>query len=151
MWVFFSYELGWAASIVETVPRWVNAANLFTLVRLTLVPFAVRAILAGQHKRALTLVLIAGLTDVIDGTLARHFGMATDVGAYFDPIVDKCFLSAVYISLAVVSKVPRWLVIEIFTRDVLILGACGAAMLFAGARRFPPSVWGKASTFLQIL
>jgi cardiolipin synthase len=136
---------------VGTVPRWVNAANLFTLLRLTLVPFAVRAILTGQHERALTLVLIAGLTDVIDGTLARHFGMATSVGAYFDPIVDKCFLSAVYISLAVVSKVPRWLVIEIFTRDVLILGACGAAMLFAGARRFPPSVWGKASTFLQIL
>ena len=143
--------IGSVESIVETVPRWVNAANLFTLLRLTLVPFAVRAILAGQHSRALTLVLVAGLTDVIDGTLARHFGMATNVGAYFDPIVDKFFLSAVYISLAVVSTAPRWLVIEIFARDVLILLACGGAMLFAGARRFPPSAWGKASTFLQIL
>ncbi len=133
------------------MPRWVNAANLFTLLRLTLVPFALRAILTGQHKRALTLVLIAGLTDVIDGTLARHFGMATNVGAYLDPIVDKFFLSAVYISLAVVSAVPSWLVIEIFARDVLILLACGGAILFAGVRSFPPSVWGKASTFLQIL
>jgi cardiolipin synthase len=133
------------------VPRWVNAANFFTLLRLALVPFAVRAILAGQHQRALTLVLIAGLTDIIDGTLARYFGMATQVGAYFDPIVDKFFLSAVYISLTMIATAPRWLVVEIFARDLLILLACGAAMLFAGMRRFPPSVWGKASTLLQIL
>jgi cardiolipin synthase len=136
---------------VDTVPRWVNAANLLTLLRLGLVPFAVSAILAGQHGRALSLVLIAGLTDTIDGTLARHFGMATTVGAYFDPIVDKFFLCAVYISLAMVSKVPSWLVMEILARDVLILVACGGAIVFGGARRFPPSVWGKASTFLQIL
>ena len=67
---------------MDTVPRWVNAANLLTLLRLGLVPFAVSAILAGQHGRALSLVLIAGLTDTIDGTLARHFGMATTVGAF---------------------------------------------------------------------
>ena len=133
------------------MPRWLNLANLFTLIRLAAVPFAVQAILRQQHDRALTIVLVAGLTDIIDGTLARRFGMATSVGAYFDPITDKIFLSAVYIALATISSVPWWLVIEIFARDFLILAASGAAILFLRVRDFPPSVWGKASTFLQIL
>jgi cardiolipin synthase len=136
---------------VKGVPRWLNLANLFTLARLACVPFAVQAIVREEHGRALVIVLAAGLTDAIDGTLARRFGMATSVGAYLDPITDKLFLSAVYISLAVISSVPRWLVIEIFARDFLILTASGAAILFLRRRQFPPSIWGKASTFLQIL
>src|SRR5258708_40035081 len=99
------------SSIVKEVPPWLNAANLFTLVRLAAVPFAVQAILLEHHGRALAIVLAAGLTDAVDGALARHFGMATSVGAYLDPIVDKLFLSAIYISLATVSSVPWWLVI----------------------------------------
>jgi cardiolipin synthase (CMP-forming) len=95
-------------------------------------------------------VLLAAVTDTIDGTLARRFGTADSVGAYFDPIVDKLFLSAVYICLAMISTVPWWLVIEIFTRDVVILASSGTLLLLDRRRRFPPSVWGKASTFLQI-
>jgi cardiolipin synthase len=89
-------DLGIAYS--ERVPPWLNVANLFTLARLAAVPFAVRAILVGQHGRALAIVLAAGLSDTVDGALARRFGMTTSVGAYLDPIVDKLFLSAVYIS-----------------------------------------------------
>jgi cardiolipin synthase (CMP-forming) len=136
---------------VKEVPRWLNIANLLTLARLAAVPFAVRAILTNQHGRALAIVLAAGLTDTVDGAIARRFGIATSVGAYLDPIVDKLFLSAVYICLAMISSVPWWLVVEIFTRDFLILACCGAAILFLRLRRFPPSIWGKASTFLQIL
>jgi cardiolipin synthase (CMP-forming) len=136
---------------VKGVPRWLNIANLFTLARLAAAPFAVRAILLEQHGRALAIVLIAGLTDAIDGALARRLGLATSVGAYLDPIVDKLFLSAIYISLAVISAVPWWLVVEIFSRDFLILASSGALILFTRKRRFPPSIWGKASTFLQIL
>ena len=132
------------------VPHWINLANLFTLVRMACVPFAVHAILREQHGRALAIVLVGGVTDIIDGTLARRFGMATSVGAYLDPITDKIFLSAVYICLAAISSVPWWLVIEIFSRDFLILAGCGAAILLLHMRQFPPSVWGKASTFLQI-
>ncbi len=131
-------------------PRCLNAANLLTLARLAAVPFAVDAILTRRHGRALAIVLVAGLTDVADGTLARRFGMATQAGAYLDPVVDKLFLSAVYICLAVISSVPWWLVAEIFARDFLILALSGAAMAFLRWRQFPPSVWGKASTFLQI-
>src|SRR5436190_3789868 len=102
------------------MPRWINIANFFTLARLLAVPFAVQAILAGEHTRALWIVLAAALTDAVDGAIARRFGMMTAAGAYFDPIVDKLFLSAIYISLAIVSTVPWWLVIEIFTRDLVI-------------------------------
>jgi len=137
--------------IVKVVLQWLNVANLFTLARLAAVPFAVRAILLGQHGRALVIVLAAGLSDTVDGAIARRFGMTTSVGAYLDPIVDKIFLSAVYISLAMISSVPWWLVIEIFTRDFLILAFSGLAIVFLRMRRFPPSIWGKASTFLQIL
>jgi cardiolipin synthase (CMP-forming) len=137
--------------IVKRVPRWLNIANLFTLVRLASIPFAVQAILSEQPGRALAIVLTAGLTDAIDGALARRFEITTRLGAYLDPITDKLFLSAVYISLAAISSVPWWLVVEIFSRDVLILASSGAMILFLRMRRFPPSVWGKASTFLQIL
>jgi cardiolipin synthase len=132
-------------------PPWLNIANLFTLARLAAVPYAVRGILLGQHGRALVIVLAAGLSDTVDGAIARRFGMTTSVGAYLDPIVDKIFLSAVYISLAMIASVPWWLVVEIFARDFLILASCGVAIVFLHIRRFPPSIWGKASTFLQIL
>jgi cardiolipin synthase len=132
------------------VPRWLNLANLFTLLRLVCVPFAAAAILRGDHGRALWIVLAAGLTDAIDGALARRFGMATAAGAYFDPIVDKLFLNCVYIALGAISSVPGWLVIEILARDILILTGAGVAILFLKMRDFPPSVWGKASTLLQI-
>jgi cardiolipin synthase len=132
------------------MPRWLNIANLLTLARLVAVPFAVQAILAEEHRRALAVVLAAGATDAIDGAIARRFGMMTAVGAYFDPIVDKLFLSAVFIVLAAVSAVPWWLVIVIFTRDVIILASSGALLMLHKMHRFPPSVWGKASTFVQI-
>jgi len=132
------------------MPDWINIANLFTLGRLLAVPFAALDILAGNHTRALTIVLVAALTDVIDGTLARRLGVATNAGAFLDPIVDKIFLSAVYICLAMISTVPWWLVVEIFTRDAIILASSGALLALHRMRRFPPSIWGKASTFLQI-
>ena len=133
------------------MPRWLNVANLLTLARLVAVPFAVQAILEREHGLALAIVLAAGLTDAVDGAIARRFGQTTRVGAYLDPIVDKLFLSAIYISLAAVSAVPWWLVIEIFLRDLVLLASSSALFLSRRMRRFPPSLWGKASTFLQIV
>lgn len=130
---------------------WVNAANVFTLVRLASVPFIVRAILNQQHETALAIFVVAALTDAIDGTLARHFHMATQFGAYLDPITDKLFLSSIYLSLAAAGSVPVWLVALIFGRDLAMLTASGIAYRFLGMRRFPPSVFGKASTFFQIV
>ena len=132
------------------MPKWVNLPNFFTLVRVALTPLVIKEILDGRHLRALELFAIAAFTDILDGAAARRFGVATPTGAYFDPIADKCLLSGVFLALAAARIVPRWLVGIIFARDLLILGGVGLILLYTSVRRFPPSVWGKASTFVQI-
>ena len=133
------------------MPRWLNVANLFTLLRLVLVPFVIQAIIEGRHFLALVLFALAAVTDILDGAAARHLRTATAEGAYLDPIADKCLLSGVFVALAAAGTVPWWLVAVIFGRDAYILLAAGVMLLLTPVRSFPPSVWGKASTFVQIL
>ena len=133
------------------MPRWFNLANFFTLFRLILVPYVVGAILDGRHSRALELFFVAAVTDGIDGVLARTYGMATQVGAYLDPIADKCLLSGIFLALgrhrhgALVVRGAG------FGRDIYILLAVVGVMALTKVRRFPPSRWGKLSTFAQIV
>jgi cardiolipin synthase len=124
--------------------------NLVTLLRLLLAPFVASAILNGFYRRAIVLFFVAGITDVIDGLLARRMGESTRVGAYLDPIADKILLSVIYVSLALAHDIPWWMVAVVFGRDVLILGMAVYGLLFTSIRKFPPSVWGKLSTFFQI-
>jgi cardiolipin synthase len=132
------------------VPRWINIPNLFTLVRLILVPFVIQAIIAGHPFRAVALFAAAATTDLMDGAAARYLNTPTQAGAYLDPIADKCLLSGVFLALAIGHLVPWWLVGIIFGRDLYILLAVAVAMLLTPVRSFPPSVWGKASTFVQV-
>ena len=127
-----------------------NLPNLFTLARLVLAPFVASDILRGHYTRAIILLFAAGFTDVIDGYLARRFETATPAGAYFDPIADKILLSVIYVSLGLAGAIPWWMVAVVFGRDVLILAMVGYGLLFTSLRKFPPSVWGKISTFFQI-
>ena len=133
------------------MPRWINVPNMFTLLRLVLVPFVIEAILGGRHVLALSLFAVAGFTDILDGAAARRFGLTTQAGAYLDPIADKCLLSGTFLALAFARMVPWWLVAVIFGRDLYILLGAAAMWWFAGLRKFPPSVWGKACTFVQIV
>ena len=128
----------------------VNLPNLFTLARLVLTPFVILAILNANYGRALILCFLAGFSDVIDGFLARRLGESTAAGAYFDPVADKILLSGIYIALGLVRAIPWWMVALVFARDLLILAMAAYGLLFTSVRRFPPSVWGKISTFLQI-
>lgn len=130
---------------------WLSVPNLFTLARLAMVPWIVQSITAGADFRAGWLLGAAALTDIVDGALARRFAWKTRAGAYLDPIADKILLSAVYIALAMAGHLPWWLVGLVLGRDLLILAAAGAALAFTNLRNFPPSVWGKASTFAQIM
>jgi cardiolipin synthase len=127
-----------------------NLPNLFTLARLVLAPFVASDILHGRYGRAIILLFAAGFTDMIDGFLARRFEISTRAGAYFDPIADKILLSVIYVSLGLAGAMPWWMVAVVFGRDVLILAMAGYGLLFTALRKFPPSVWGKISTFLQI-
>src|SRR5580704_6321728 len=103
------------------MPRWSNLPNLLTLTRLVLVPFVIQAILDGHHFRALALFAAAAVTDVMDGAAARRLRLATPIGAYLDPIADKCLLSGVFLALAMARVVPWWFVAVVFGRDIYIL------------------------------
>jgi len=132
------------------MPLWLNVANLLTLSRLLLVPAIVEAILSGRHVRTLALFLAAAVTDLADGMAARRFKVQTGAGAYLDPIADKCLLSGIFLALAAARIVPWWFVVIVFGRDLYILLAATGIMLWTPIRKFPPSVWGKVSTFVQI-
>jgi len=133
------------------MPSWVNLPNSLTLLRLAMAPFVIQAILAGRPMPALVLFAAAAWTDILDGAAARRLGVSTKVGAYLDPIADKCLLSGVFLALAWTHRVPWWAVGIIFGRDLYILLAALVMMQFTPVRNFPPSVWGKLSTFAQIL
>jgi cardiolipin synthase (CMP-forming) len=131
--------------------RWVNVPNFFTLLRLALTPLVIQTILDGRHVLALAIFAAAAFTDYLDGASARRLGIATQAGAYLDPIADKCLLSGVFLALAAAHIVPWWLVAVILGRDLYILLGVATVMLLTSIRRFPPSIWGKVSTFVQIV
>lgn len=133
------------------MPAWVNLANLFTLSRLALAPFVVGDIVGGRHVRALILFFAAALTDIIDGALARGPSGTSRFGAYLDPIADKCLMSAVFLALGAAEIVPWWFVLVVLGRDLLILVGALYALTLTKVRQFPPSRWGKLSTFVQIV
>lgn len=132
------------------MPGWLNVPNLFTFIRLALTPWIVREILAGRHGQALAWFIVAAVTDVLDGATARRLNLGTQTGAYFDPIADKCLMSGVFLALAAAGMIPWWLVILVLGRDIYIVAGAAAIMAFTPVRKFPPSVWGKVSTFVQI-
>ena len=132
------------------MPSWFNLANFFTLLRLILVPYVIGAIQDGRHTRALELFFVAALTDVADGAAARAFRLSTQTGAYLDPIADKFLLSGIFLALGATATVPWWFVAVVLGRDVYILLAVVAFMALTNIRKFPPSRWGKISTFVQI-
>ena len=128
-----------------------NPPNLLTLSRLALAPWVAVCILHQEFRQALWLLLAAGVTDGLDGYLARRCGLVTRLGAQLDPVADKVLLVTVYISLGLAGLIPQWLVLIVVGRDLLILTFAGAALATARQLEFAPSVWGKLSTLVQIV
>lgn len=124
--------------------------NLLTLSRLLITPLVALSILGGSYGQALGWLVAAGVTDGLDGWLARRFGWSTRWGALLDPVADKVLLVTVYVAMGIAGLVPNWLVALVVGRDVLILACAGAALLLTTHRSFAPSPWGKLSTLLQI-
>ena len=125
--------------------------NLITTARIILTPFVVAAIARGHWSQAFWIGFAAGLTDVLDGLLARALKVSSRVGAYLDPIADKLLLTASYLALGISGALPWWMVALVFGRDLFILAMAGYGYFFTPLRDFPPSVWGKLSTLLQIV
>lgn len=125
--------------------------NFVTAVRILMTPVVLWELARGHYLAGGWLFGGAAFTDVVDGALARRFGGESKVGQYLDPIADKIFLSGIYIGLALGRAVPVWVVAVIFARDLWILLLSASALAFTDFRQLRPSVWGKASTFAQIM
>ena len=124
--------------------------NLLTLARIALTPVCVYLLLSGRPDLAVPVTLIAGLTDAADGYLARRYGGESRFGAWLDPVADKLLLASLYVSFAIVCSVPAWLVWLVVGRDAVILAMVAAGLALTEIRDFPPTVWGKISTIVQI-
>jgi cardiolipin synthase len=131
-------------------PIW-TVPNQITLLRLGFLPFFLILIFYEQYRWALLVLVVAGLSDGIDGLLARKLNQRSPLGAYLDPIADKLLLSSSFIVLAFKQKLAWWLTIIVLSRDVLILMVAVVILLISGYRPFPPSIYGKLTTALQIL
>ena len=124
--------------------------NLITLGRILLVPVVVWAIASGEMRLAFLLLLAAGLSDAVDGFLAKRFGMATELGAYLDPLADKAMLVSIYVVLAVVGAIPLWLVILVVSRDIMIVSAVIVSWLFGKPVQMKPLMVSKLNTAAQV-
>src|SRR5437868_15302855 len=113
-------------------------------------PFIVIKLLDHHFKGALILTIIAGLSDGLDGLLARRLHQQTTLGQYLDPIADKLLLSTLFLVLSVLHKIPWKYTVMVFSRDMAILATSAVLYTIAGLRNFSPSIFGKANTFAQI-
>jgi cardiolipin synthase len=125
--------------------------NQITLLRLGFLPFFLILISYDHYRWALLVLVVAGLSDGIDGLLARKLNQKSALGAYLDPIADKLLLSSSFVILAFKSKLAWWLTIMVLSRDILLLTVAAVILLISGYRPFPPSILGKCTTAAQIL
>ncbi|UCG12937.1 MAG: CDP-alcohol phosphatidyltransferase family protein [Deltaproteobacteria bacterium] len=125
--------------------------NLFTILRVLLTPVLVILLLENRLEYALFVFVVAGVTDGLDGLIARLYKQKSRLGAYLDPLADKLLLATTYIMLAVLRLVPSWLTVIVLSRDVLIV--MGVFILFMQDLPFEikPSLSSKLTTFTQII
>lgn len=128
----------------------VNLANLITLARLLSVPLAVWLILSGHLTAAFWLFVAAGISDAVDGFIAKRFHQRTTIGALMDPLADKALLVSVYVTLGIAGHLPNWLVILVVFRDILIVGGFLLLQTTAHAVHAQPLLISKINTALQI-
>ena len=127
-----------------------TAPNQLTLLRMVFVPFIIINLSDQHYFWALVLFILAGLSDGLDGLLARALKQQTMLGQYLDPIADKLLLSTTFLVLSILHKIPWKFTVLVFSRDISILGVSAVLYTIAGLRDFRPSVFGKANTFSQV-
>lgn len=124
--------------------------NQLTLLRMVFLPFIVINLVSNHYRWALILFVIAGLSDGLDGLLARLLKQQTLLGQYLDPIADKLLLSTMFLVLSILHKIPWKFTVLVFSRDISILCASAVLYAIAGLRDFRPSIFGKGNTFAQV-
>jgi cardiolipin synthase len=127
-----------------------TAPNLLTLLRICLAPFLVATILGAHYGLSFGLFVAAGLTDALDGTLARLLKQRSQLGEYLDPVADKLLLSTLFLVLTHMGLIPATVTVLVFGRDVGILVVAAILYAASGRREFRPSLVGKANTVAQV-
>jgi cardiolipin synthase len=128
-----------------------NLPNAITLIRVVLIPFFVDLMIYGYYRVALIIFVAACLTDGLDGMIARLTNSKTELGAFLDPMADKLLIVTSFVTLAILAKLPVWLVIIVVSRDIIL--ALGSMVIYFTGNdlAIKPSMLGKMTTFLQFL
>ena len=128
-----------------------NIPNTITLGRVISVPVVFWLLVTGRTQVAFVVFVVAGLSDAVDGFLAKRYGWETELGAYLDPLADKLLIVCIYIALGVLRELPSWLVIAVVSRDVLIIVAVVLSWLLDNPVKISPLLVSKATTVAQLL
>ena len=128
-----------------------NIPNSLTVLRIVLVPVIVILLIQGQYGKALVCFIIAGVTDGLDGLIARSLNQMTVVGAYLDPLADKALVISMFTTLAIVGVIPGWLAVVVISRDCIILGGILVMTLMSVDLEIKPSFVSKINTMLQLV
>jgi cardiolipin synthase (CMP-forming) len=126
-------------------------ANLITILRFFLVPAVVWALLTDHMELAFAGFLAAGISDAVDGFIARHFNQHSELGAYLDPMADKLLLVSVFVVLGFMGELPSWLVVGAVSRDALIVAGVLLATIMGRPVAMKPLYVSKANTLVQIV
>jgi len=133
-----------------------TAANQLTILRMLLIPAFVILLLYGHRGWALVTFLAAGITDLLDGLIARWTGQKTTLGAWLDPMADKLLLVTMFVMLTLpdigsANRLPLWFTVLVISRDIAIVLTVAVVNLAVGPRTFRPSIYGKAATATYVL
>jgi cardiolipin synthase (CMP-forming) len=127
-----------------------NLPNLISLGRLVLVPAIIAMIATQRWKEACIVFIIAGLSDAVDGWIAKTFNLTSELGAYLDPVADKALIVSIYVALAIVSVLPATIAILVVARDMMIIGAFMIALIMRKPVKVKPLIISKLNTAVQI-
>jgi cardiolipin synthase (CMP-forming) len=127
-----------------------NIPNFLSLLRIILVPVIVIFLIEESYAKALIVFVVAGLTDALDGTVARLLNKQTELGSFLDPLADKILLSTSFIALAIFSLIPSWLAVIVISRDFIILLGIATLSMMSVAYEIKPIFVSKVTTALQI-
>jgi cardiolipin synthase len=127
-----------------------NIPNSLTLLRILLIPVYIGLLIYEQYDHALIVLLVAGVTDALDGTIARAANQKTRLGAFLDPLADKLLLTSGFVTLSTTHVIPSWVTIVVVSRDVMLLLGTAVAQLTDTDIDITPTFLGKGTTFLQL-
>ena len=138
------------AVVGHCVPEDMNIPNSLTILRILLIPCYIGLLIYGRFDQALIVLIVAGLTDALDGAIARMKNQYTRLGAVLDPLADKLLLTSGFITLSMIHLIPSWVTILVVSRDLILMLGTAVAHFTDSRVDITPTFLGKGTTFLQL-